>query len=203
MPTESLAKSPVRARLIDATEELLLTTSYEDLSVRAVCARADANVAAVRYHFGSTAALVAAVLQDRLGPLWTDRLRDLVADVGNNVDVATCVEAIVAPLRGLAADPVGQVRLHLLTRILFAPGPQPWTNEWFALSPFVGLVRRACPEIADDELARRWVLAFRLILLEFGNPIVRRSAPAEDDVKAMVRFVVAGLTADSSGVQER
>ncbi|MEV6275217.1 TetR/AcrR family transcriptional regulator [Nocardia sp. NPDC051832] len=202
MPAQNLAESPLRQKLIDATEEMLLTTSYEDLSVRAVCAAADANVAAVRYHFGSKAALVAAVLQDRLGPLWTDRLRELMADA-DGADVATCVQAIVAPLRDLAADPVGQVRLHLLTRILFVPGPQPWTDEWFALSPFVELVRRACPEIGGEELARRWVLAFRLILLEFGNPIVRRSAPAEDEVDAMVRFVVAGLTAETSEARAR
>ena len=188
-----------RAQLVDAAEELLLTTSYDDLSVRAVCARAGANPAAVQYHFGSKEGLVAALLQGRLGPLWRDRLTELVGSP--ELDVRDCVEAVVEPLRDLAADPVGQVRLHLLARMVFRPGPPPWTDEWFAVAPFVELLRRSRPGLAPEEATRRWVRAFTLILLEFASPGGRRAAPGTADVEAMVQFVLAGLTAGSEGTR--
>lgn len=182
-----------RSRLIAAVEELLLTSSYDDVSVRAVCAHAGVNPAAVHYHFGSKDELVVALLQDRLAPLWGERLQEL-ADSGV-LDIEIYLEAIVGPLRDLAHDPVGQVRLHLLNRMMFSSAPQQWTGEWFALEPFMQLLRRARPEVGADEAARRWVFAFRLILLEFGNPVSRRTPPSEAGVRQMVRFVAAGLTA--------
>ncbi|MFD6215422.1 TetR/AcrR family transcriptional regulator, partial [Nocardia salmonicida] len=65
-------KTGTRQRLLIAAETLLLTEPYDEVSVRGICVAAGANAAAVHYHFGSKEALVGALIEDRLGPLWAD-----------------------------------------------------------------------------------------------------------------------------------
>ncbi len=57
------AGAQTRRRLIDATIEALATSGVPGVSLRAVSAAADANVAAVKYHFGSRDALISEVLE--------------------------------------------------------------------------------------------------------------------------------------------
>jgi AcrR family transcriptional regulator len=57
------AGAETRRRLLDAAAELLAERGEAGVTLRAVSAAADANVAAVRYHFGSREALIAAVVE--------------------------------------------------------------------------------------------------------------------------------------------
>ncbi|GFK94743.1 putative HTH-type transcriptional regulator YttP [Fundidesulfovibrio magnetotacticus] len=52
-----------RDRIVEAAIEVFLEKGYAAATVRDICARAQANVAAVNYHFGSKEALHAAVLE--------------------------------------------------------------------------------------------------------------------------------------------
>ena len=61
MPTKTGKDADTRARLLTAAESLLLDTQYDDVSVRAICTAADANVAAVHYHFGDKKRLYCAI----------------------------------------------------------------------------------------------------------------------------------------------
>ncbi len=163
-------ESGTRHRPINAVEALLLTSSYDEVSVRSLCTHAGANLAAVHYHFGTKDELVVALLQDRLEPLWNKHLQALAASEATHV--VTYLDAIVGPLRDLAGDPGGQVRLHLLTRMLVSTAPHQWTGEWFQTDRWVSLLCAAKPGLSPEEAARRWIFAFRLTLLEFGKPDV-------------------------------
>jgi AcrR family transcriptional regulator len=61
--------SSTRAALLDAATALFAARGYEGTSVREITARADANLGAVTYHFGSKAALFEAVLVRALDEL--------------------------------------------------------------------------------------------------------------------------------------
>ena len=52
-----------RTRIIEASVEVFLEKGYDLATIRDICARAQANVAAVNYHFGSKEALYAAALE--------------------------------------------------------------------------------------------------------------------------------------------
>ncbi|EFL50763.1 transcriptional regulator, TetR family [Solidesulfovibrio fructosivorans JJ]] len=52
-----------RTRIIEASIEVFLEKGYDLATIRDICARAQANVAAVNYHFGSKEALYAAALE--------------------------------------------------------------------------------------------------------------------------------------------
>jgi hypothetical protein len=58
----------------------------------------------------------------------------------------------------------------------------------------VRLLRAARPDLTEREAARRWVLAFALVLQHFGDPLA--DTPGEPASPATLRtFVTAGLDA--------
>ena len=56
------ASELTRKRLLDAAREVFSEHSFQGATVREICRRAEANVAAVNYHFGSKDALLAEAL---------------------------------------------------------------------------------------------------------------------------------------------
>ena len=65
MMTEAEIKSAselTRMRLLDAAREVFSEHSFQGATVREICRRAEANVAAVNYHFGSKDGLLAEAL---------------------------------------------------------------------------------------------------------------------------------------------
>ncbi|SFW79070.1 TetR/AcrR family transcriptional regulator [Amycolatopsis australiensis] len=194
---EKTTADSTRDRLVTAAEGLLLAAGYDSVSVRAVCAAAGVNPAAVHYHFGSKDALVAAMLEDRLAPVWRELLDDVERRrrAGWVPAVADLVDAVLDPLAGLAADPVGSLRLHLLARLLFSGRRMPWSSPWFSLDPWVELVRAARPDLTAEQAASRWTLAFQLVLHVFGTPAAPAPRSPGIPLPAVRSFVLAGLDA--------
>ena len=56
------ASEQTRARLLDAAREVFAEYGFQGATVREICRRAEANVAAVNYHFGSKDSLLAEAL---------------------------------------------------------------------------------------------------------------------------------------------
>lgn len=182
-----------RERLLTAAERLLLTERYDDVSVRRICTEAGANPAAVHYHFGSKEALVAALLEERLGALWADRLTEVTATPG---PVADLVDAILIPFTDLAADPLGRLHLRLLAQCVIDRRVGPWQQQWFRIDSWAGLL----PEVGERESRRRWMLAFDLIIMRFGRAAAQDRALSPQAVATLRTFVVAGLTAPTGDI---
>ncbi|QKT06163.1 TetR/AcrR family transcriptional regulator [Gordonia sp. X0973] len=190
MPTAATTPQATRERLLECAEELFAAQPYDTVSVRAICAAAGANVAAVHYHFGTKEDLVVALLDDRLVPRWATAR----ATITPESTVPEIVDAVLAPFVGIQSDPLGRAHLHLLARLVADapetrwPGQGLWTSlaEWSALLPHL-----------DEATARaRWALAFDLILAAFGRSDRK---PLSDDALAALRgFVVAGLSAPTA-----
>ncbi|MFC9964407.1 TetR/AcrR family transcriptional regulator [Nocardia ignorata] len=181
-------KSGTRQRLLAAAESLLLTEPYDEVSVRGICTVAGANSAAVHYHFGSKEALVGALIEDRLGPLWADGLAR--ATPGPDA-MPTVVDTILAPFVQLAGDPLGRLHLRLLARFVLGRHRTAWRGPWFRMDTWAALL----PELSAQESRRRWMLAFDLIIMRFGSPEIDEHGMAKPDLDTLRHFVVAGLTA--------
>ncbi|MGW5224579.1 TetR family transcriptional regulator [Nocardia niigatensis] len=177
-----------RERLLAAAEQLLLTEPYDEVSVRAVCAAAGANPAAVHYHFGSKEALVGALIEARLGPLWAE---GLARATGGRDSVPAVVDTILAPFQELASDPLGRLHLRLLARFVLGRHLTSWQGPWFRMDSWTALL----PELRASEAQRRWMLAFDLIIMRFGTPEIEDRGMPEPALTALRNFVVAGLTA--------
>ncbi|WP_330230721.1 TetR/AcrR family transcriptional regulator [Nocardia sp. NBC_00508] len=187
MTDQVSAAVSTRERLLAAAERLLLTGRYDDVSVRSICGEAGANPAAVHYHFGSKDALVAALLEDRLGPLWATRLSAVTAERGS---VAEVVDAVIEPFVELAADPVGRLHLRLLAQFVLGRHATQWRQPWFRMDSWVALL----PGVDEQESRRRWMLAFDLIITRFGGAATTERTMSDAAVDSLRDFVVAGLT---------
>jgi AcrR family transcriptional regulator len=161
-------------RLLDAAERLLAERGLAATSVRAVCAEAGANVAAVHYHFGSKDALVEAVLKRRMGELTTRRLAMLEPlESQARPPTRAVVEALVRPLADFARDPEGAGRAYVRflaglqatderDRIAFAFAPQ-----YARLAP---VFERSLPDVAPAVVAFRLDLVSAPLLATLADP---------------------------------
>src|SRR5271170_7806782 len=64
-----MAPLDTRTRILDAAERLFAERGFRGTSVRAITGLAGANLAAVGYHFGSKAELLAAVVRRVIEPI--------------------------------------------------------------------------------------------------------------------------------------
>jgi TetR/AcrR family transcriptional regulator, regulator of cefoperazone and chloramphenicol sensitivity len=73
---------PTRAKLLDAAGNVFAEYGFRAATVREICARANANVAAVNYHFGDKVGLYLEVLRDTLTVVQTDSLQEALTHSG-------------------------------------------------------------------------------------------------------------------------
>ena len=69
------ANASTRERLLRAALQVFAERGYEAATIREICGRAGANVAAVHYHFGGKIQLFQAVFERRVGDINRERLR--------------------------------------------------------------------------------------------------------------------------------
>jgi AcrR family transcriptional regulator len=110
------SKTATKQRLIEASEALFADKGFDRVSVRDITTKAEANVAAVNYHFGSREGLVAVVMARYTNPVNEERLARL--DVlerraaGKALPLEMILDAFVRPF-------VTQVRRSELSEKLF------------------------------------------------------------------------------------
>src|SRR5690242_16020319 len=96
------AGGDTRERLLNAAERLFAERGFNGVSTRMITEEADANSAAMHYHFGTKAALIRAVFERRLGPINEQRER-LMAEALENTppDPARVLTAFIGPTLAL------------------------------------------------------------------------------------------------------
>ncbi|MFI6452503.1 TetR/AcrR family transcriptional regulator [Streptosporangium amethystogenes] len=202
--TEEVLSTP--ARLLAAAERLFLDRGAEQVSVRAINAEAGLNPGAVHYHFGSREGLIAALLEQELAPLWTDRLEIIARrsqGEGEPFEVGDLVAAIVEPFEELSRTEKGRMLCHLLARSALRTGRLVNVSTWFGAAPFEVMLGRALPHLSLREVAERWRLAFTLLLEVYGRTLAPAPAGAValPETETVIVFITAGLTASARGFQ--
>lgn len=107
--------------LLDAAQELFAERGYDGASIRAITERADANLGAVTYHFGSKEALYHAVIESKVEPL----RRKVVTAADDEGAPMDRILAIVQILFDHYADDPGLPRLILQQVASGRPAPPP------------------------------------------------------------------------------
>src|SRR3990167_10529329 len=92
-------------RILGAAEELFAQHGFSGTSLRQVTSRADVNIAAVNYHFGSKENLVNEVFRRRLDELSQKRLAALAAAREASPDnLEAILAAFIEPALALTLD---------------------------------------------------------------------------------------------------
>lgn len=165
MATSGTKLSPqaTKARIIDAAEELFVSSGFDAMSMRQITASAGVNLAAVNYHFGSKDALIQVVLARRLDPLNDARVAMLDQFETNLGDQVTCEHLLTAmflPALRMFDDAVASGRyLQFVGRAYTDPSNvvRDFLNERYinTLGRFFMAFQRALPDLPRDDLGFR------------------------------------------------
>lgn len=197
-----------RGRLLDAAEELFAESGFSGVSLREIVGRADVNVAAAHYHFGSKQALFEQVFARAAQPV-KERTMSLLAAAH-----AQCPDSLEEILRALIVpsfDPsvangtdganrrYGRLRAHLfLEERAFANALFKKFYAEITEQSLQGL-RCALPQLGAAEIAWRFhvllaTLVFSTIPAGRVHPLTVKTYTPEDPSQA-VEFLVPLLAA--------
>lgn len=208
-----MAPTDTRTRILDAAEHLLAERGYRGTSVRAVTERAGANVAAVGYHFGSKAQLVAAVVRRAIEPLTAaqrDGLDRLLAQ-GPAPSVAELVEAFAGPLFDGMPDGSddGARRARVVVSVLTDPAEEvrSWSgaDEGLVRDRYLAAFARALPALPPDELRFRLRSALAVVVVDRLDSVDRHGpgVPADAARRWAMTFVAAAMGAPPSDARRQ
>ena len=208
-----MAPPDTRSQLLDAAERLFAEHGFRGASVRAITDLAGANLAAIGYHFGSKAELLAAVVRRVVEPITVAQAAGLDRLLARTPDppVAELVEAFAGPLFDamLAGDEGGARTSRLIMRILGDPAEEMRTwggpAEDAVRDRYLAAFRRALPSLSQEELwfRIRGILAVTAVdrVEVYNQPSAACPAPVAGEAarRWAITFLAAAMSAPPTG----
>ena len=204
----SLQHFSTKDRILHAAEELFAQQGFASTSLRQVTSRADVNIAAVNYHFGSKDNLVNEVFRRRMDEMSAQRLEALKAATRNAPgELEPVLAAFVEPALAMAKDRHGGGAFIRVIARAYAESNDSLrkflSDQYGHVLRHFGKALAAClPGIDKDTLY--WRLDFlagalTYAMSDFGM-IKRPSGASEAAHRAraareLIRFAAAGLQA--------
>jgi AcrR family transcriptional regulator len=197
-----------KERLLTAAEDLFAQFGFAGTSLRQVTTRADVNIAAVNYHFGSKENLVNEVFRRRLDELSQKRLAALAAAREANPDnLEAILAAFIEPALALTLDRHGgSAFVRVLARAYAEKNERLRKflsdNYGHVLREFAKAIVELVPNLGKEELY--WRLDFiagalTYAMADFG--LIKRPGNVSErthcqrSAQALIRFAAAGLRA--------
>ncbi len=204
----STAHFSTKERILGAAEELFAQHGFAGTSLREVTSRADVNVAAVNYHFGSKESLINEVFRRRMDDMSERRLSQLaVAMDAQPIDLEAVLAAFIRPALALTIDRHGGAAFVRVLARAYAEkndGLRHFLSENYGhvLREFAKALALCVPGLAKEDLL--WRLDFvsgalTYTMADFGlikrPPAVSEKAHCEKAALALIRFAAAGIRA--------
>ena len=194
-------------RILGAAEELFAQHGFAGTSLRQVTSRADVNIAAVNYHFGSKENLVNEVFRRRMDEMSAQRIARLEAAMADGAcDLEAVLGAFVEPALAMAQDRHGGgAFIRVIARAYAEKNDslRKFLSDQYGHVPraFARAIARCLPDLLKDQLY--WRLDFlsgalTYAMADFG--MIKRpsgsteSAHRERAARELIRFAVAGFT---------
>lgn len=178
MPKAKTASEQTRTRLLDAAREVFSQHGFQSATVREICRRAEANVAAVNYHFGSKDGLLAEALN--FGALEAMQLAN--AKVGGSPEVR--LRMFIRDFMLMLLDETNNSQqCQIMARELADPTPALDKIVREAVAPlhaFLGkLLREIAGRQAGEAELRRCVFSIlgQCLFYRHSHPVLQRLYP--------------------------
>lgn len=196
-----------KERILHAAEDLFAQHGFAGTSLRQVTSRADVNIAAVNYHFGSKENLVNEVFKHRMDDMSEKRLSALAKAVENDPsDLEGILLAFIQPALALTLDRHGASFVRVLARAYAEKndGLRNFLSENYGqvLREFAKAIARCLPQLSKEELYWRMDFtagALTYAMADFGlikrQTGVSEKAHCEKAAQHLIRFAKAGLQA--------
>jgi len=205
-----MAAVDTRERLLDAAERLFAEQGFAATSLREITREADANLAAVNYHFGSKDGLLLASLHATLDPINEERLTGLDAELAANggapVELETLLRIFLGPAVRHFAQAAAEGRPCLLGQLHREPHAGLIDALHEVLGPvldrFISEARRTLPHVSAQQLMLRgtFLMGAMLHVLGKGAELTMRVAAEGQDLRdpetlleSLVAFGAAGM----------
>lgn len=214
----AVQETPVepRERIIAAARDVFIEQGFDLATVREITLRADVNVAAINYYFGSKDELISEVLNIMMEPYTKARVAALeaceAAAAPSLPSLASVAEALVRPMVQFSRDADGA---RPLTRLILQirSRPREMTTRFFVrrVDPvvfrFIDAFGRAQPHLTRADLFWRYnfaIGAVMQVLIDSDHATYRLKqlsgglCDTDDDeqiISQLVAFVCAGFAA--------
>jgi AcrR family transcriptional regulator len=203
----SLQHFSTKDRILHAAEELFAAQGFASTSLRQVTSRADVNIAAVNYHFGSKENLVNEVFRRRMDEMSERRMRELrAAQEAHPGELEPILRAFIEPALALTLDRHGSAFVRVLARAYAEKNDRLRKflsdNYGQVLREFAKAIAPTLPQLGKEELYWRMDFvagALTYAMADFG--LIKRPAGVsershcEKASQALIRFAAAGLRA--------
>ena len=172
------ATEQTRARLLDAAREVFSQHGFQGATVREICRRAEANVAAVNYHFGSKDGLLAEALN--FAPLKAMQLANIEAGGAPEMRLRLFIRDFMLMLLD---ETNGSLPCRIMARELADPTPALDKIVREAIAPlheFLGeLLREIAGEKTGEAELRRCVHSIlgQCLYYRHSHPVLQRLHP--------------------------
>ena len=193
-------------RILGAAEELFALYGFGGTSLRQVTSRADVNIAAVNYHFGSKENLINEVFRRRMDDMSRRRLEQLAtARAEFPGELEPVLAAFVEPALALAQDRQGGVAFIRVIARAYAEkndGLRKFLSEQYGhvLREFGRAIAECAPHLAKEQLY--WRLDFlagalTYAMADFG--MIKRPAGVSEAAhrahaaRELIGFASAGI----------
>lgn len=196
-----------KERILHAAEDLFAQHGFAGTSLRQVTSRADVNIAAVNYHFGSKENLVQEVFKHRMDEMSQKRLIALSETIARDpADLNGILLAFIQPALALTLDRHGASFVRVLARAYAEKndGLRNFLSENYGqvLREFAKAIAACLPQLSKEELYWRMDFtagALTYAMADFGlirrQPGVSEKAHCEKAAQHLITFAQAGLRA--------
>ncbi|KIQ96138.1 TetR family transcriptional regulator [Lysobacter sp. A03] len=193
-------------RILTAAEELFAQHGFSGTSLRQVTGRADVNIAAVNYHFGSKENLVNEVFRRRMDEMSAHRLQALKTALDQHPgELEPILAAFIEPALAVALHRHGGAAFVRVIARAYAEkndGLRTFMSERYGhvLRDFARAIGGCLPDLSKEELY--WRLDFlagalTYAMADFG--LIKRPGGAQEKSHAeraareLIRFAAAGF----------
>jgi TetR/AcrR family transcriptional regulator, regulator of cefoperazone and chloramphenicol sensitivity len=181
MPTPNVASEQTRTRLIDAAGEMFAELGFHHTTVRQICQRAGANIAAVNYHFRDKTGLYTEVVRQSMRAARLDAVR---AAFDQNLPPEQILRAVIKTrLESLRSLDLGDWHFRIFAHELAKPTPamNVIVNEairplYTRMCTLIGSMLGRPPEHEKTRLCAHSIIG-QILFYAFTGPVISRLAP--------------------------